>query len=158
MTRSWHEALTALGQRSPMPLAIGYVIASLASAALLRTALLGGLHPGLASLALALWLGAGGAVLLIVAWYRDEDTVPAAVLVALTVTIGGLVARVIVAIVMSRSVGAGVLLMMGSVIPLFIALLIAIPLSLLLVWVARRLAPLFGITPASAPRPRARSV
>ena len=157
MARSLQDALTALGQRSPMPLAIGYVVASLASAAILRVSTIGGPHPGLALLSLALWVGAGLALLLFVAWYRDEDTMPAAVLVALTVTIGGLVARVVVEIVMSRSVGAGLLLVMGSLLPLFIYLLIAVPFCLLLVWAARQLAPLIGVTPASAPRPRARS-
>jgi hypothetical protein len=154
MARSWQEALTAFGQRSPMPLAIGYVVVALGSDAIAFFAKVGAPRPGLNALSFALWLGAGVALLLFVAWYRDEDLVTAAVLVALTVTIGGRVASVILVLVMSRSVGTGILLMMRSLLPLFISLLIAVPSSILLVWMARHAASAFGITPVSTPRQR----
>ena len=148
--------LAALGRRSPVWTAAGYALPVLLSNVLLRDA---STHqrPALAMLGVLLWLLAGLGLVLVVAWYRDDDTVGAGVICGLTVVGVGIAVRVVQTMIAGRSVGAGLLLFMTALLPMAIAAVITTPLCVGLVWLARELAPAFGEALEQEARPARRA-
>ncbi len=144
------DALASLGQRSPMVLAGGYLAIMLVVGALVRQVD----DRALLMLGLAIWFVSGIVLVVLAAWYREEDTVAVGGLVGLIVVGTGLVSRLLIDIVVTRSIGGAVLTFMGSILSLFVNVLIAVPICIALVWAARQVAPGFGVTPASEPKRR----
>lgn len=101
-------------------------------------------EPGMVELGTIL-LGIAVLVLyIVVTWYRQDDALAAGVLLALTVIIGSLAATVLVGIVINRSLTAGIALLTFSPIALLFQGIFLVPLSAVVVWIARRVSVLFG--------------
>jgi len=154
MATSLGDRFAALGRRSPLVLSSCYAVVIFITAAL--SAELKERAPIVAALTIVLWLIAGLGLVIVSAWYREEDTVAVGILVALTVVVSGFASRIVLDMIQHRSVGSGILLFMSSLIPLLLSLLLVAPLSIAFVWGARQIAPGFGVTPASEPGAKVR--
>lgn len=132
--------LAQLGQRSPLYFAIPYCGIVL---------LLDGLSEFFIHLQwtflfslLQIWIGIAFLLFLgLMALYRTEDTVSVGVLVAIAAIVSGIFGKLVVLVLTTGSVGGAVLLFMSALIPLFIGAAILIPISIALVWLARRIGP-----------------
>ena len=143
--------LATLGQRSPVWTALAYALPVVVGNLLLSGGVAGP-RRALALLGVLLWLLAGLWLVLVVAWYRDDDTVGAGVICGFTVVVVGVAVQVARTMIAGRSIGAGLLLFMSALLPSAIAALFAVAICIGLVWVARELAPGFGVALASEAR------
>jgi hypothetical protein len=84
-----------------------------------------------------LWM-AGLALYVVVTWYRDDDALAAGVLLGLTVIIGSLAATAIAGVIVTRSLTGGIAVLTFGPIALMWQSIVVIPLSAVLIWVARK--------------------
>jgi hypothetical protein len=127
-----------LGQLSPLSLGGAYGAATCV-AMVLHYAANRAAAPVLRELGLVLAGGALLALYIVVTWYRDDEPFAAGVLLALTAGAGGSVGTAIAAGLVRHSLVASVAVLRFSPMRLVVAGFVLIPVSAVLVWVARLL-------------------
>jgi len=80
----------------------------------------------------------------VVTWYRDEDTVTAAVLLIMLTTVGFIVAAGVADFVFTGSIGALIFGVAGGFLTTIVRVVIFFPVALGLVWLGRRLRRFFA--------------
>jgi small-conductance mechanosensitive channel len=78
-------------------------------------------------------------VFTVVAFYRDDDLLPAAVLVCLLTGVGSIASQALVSIAITRSLGPTLLVFGVLQFGLLLRLLIGVPLLISVLWLARKL-------------------
>ena len=135
----------------PLRIVLGYVAAALVAHLVLQYAAQGP-RPRLTALGALLWLLAGLALLVAVSLWRDDDTLAAGAIVGGTVVVGGSVAAALAAALLHGSIGAAALIFMTQLLPMVLALVIAVPVGALLVWFTRVAGDAMRVGPRSRRR------
>lgn len=135
-------------QRSPLQIVAGYTAIVTVEAAVTQLGKATQSAP-LILLAALVWFVVGCVFVVAMSIHRSEDTLAVGVLVAGAGIIAGILARAVIDAVTSGSPGAFALIFMSWLVPAIVILLLAIPVSIGIVWLVRALAPAFGVTPRS---------
>ena len=128
--------LHRIAELSPLWLGIGFCLVRTTGIALQYA----GKNAGSPAVSYVGDLISGAAVLvlyIVVTWYRDNDTLSAGVLLALTMLIGGIVATVLATGLVARSIVAALAVLTFSWMSVVVGAFVTVPVSVALVWVAR---------------------
>lgn len=110
--------------------------------ALLRAFGLAGGRPALTEVGLLLTGLAGLALYIVVAFYRDDDVLSAAVLLVVTLLVGTIAAGVVAGVVVTRSLGGGLAMLIMSPITYIVTGFLMIPVAAAVIWLGRRVSGL----------------
>ncbi len=139
------------------PLRLGQAYAVIACAgAFLRAIGLAGGRPALIELGLLLTALAGLALYVVVAFYRDDDVLSAAVLLVVTLLVGTIAAGVVAGVVVTRSLAGGIAMLIMSPITYVVSGFVMVPVAAAIIWFSRqvsRMAERAGGTGTPTPRP-----
>lgn len=134
------------GTDFPVRIVLAYIAAATVAATLVVHGTQSG-RPSLLALGGLVWLLAGLALVAAIGIWRDDDLLAAGVVVALTGVLGGGIGTALSQVILHRSIGAALLLFMTNLLPFALILVLAIPVSVLAVWLARLLGDGLGLGP-----------
>jgi hypothetical protein len=121
----------------PLRLGQAYAVTACAGAFLQAIGLAGG-RRGLTAFGLLLTALAGLALYIVVAFYRDDDVLSAAVLFVVTLLVGTIAAGVVAGVVVTRSLAGGMAMLIMSPITYVVTGFVMIPVAAAIIWISRR--------------------
>jgi hypothetical protein len=124
---------------TPLPRLFAYYVGLLAASQLFFLLAARDLSTTLAWLGWLCFAVAFSVIFTVVALYRDDDLLAAAVLLAVMTAVGALASRALVTILLTRSLGPALLLVGVAQIGIFVRVAVSIPVLAGMVWLARRL-------------------
>jgi len=137
----------------PLRLGQAYAVIACAAAFLREFGLVGG-RPALNELGLLLTGLAGLALYIVVAFYRDDDVLSAAVLLVVTLLVGTIAAGVVAGVVVTRSLAGGMAMLIMSPITYVVSGFLMVPVAAAIIWLSRqvsRIVERLGGTDAPTP-------
>jgi len=122
---------------SPLRLGQAYTLAACVGAFLRAFASVSG-RSGLDEFGVLLTGLAGLALYIVVAFYRDDDVLSAAVLFVVTLLVGTVAAGIVAGVVVTRSLAGGIAMLIMSPIGSVIAGFVMIPAAAAIIWLSRQ--------------------